>query len=111
MPWQHSSFTAFRVALGGGGPVRGSDSLARGSGPRFDPQGIREGAEALLIRYGRDLDDTEVASAMSRIASTELIDENWFWDITWCPGRKVEGEPVRGPTGKKLPDLGSTILV
>ncbi|CAE7483413.1 unnamed protein product [Symbiodinium necroappetens] len=75
------------------------------------PKELDRVREAIKIRYGRDLDDTEVSATMARIASTSIIDENWMWDITWCAGRNYAPEPARGPSGKVLPVLGSSILV
>jgi len=75
------------------------------------PKELDRVREAIKIRYGRDLDDTEVSATMARIASTSIIDENWMWDITWCAGRNYAAEPARGPSGKVLPVLGSSILV
>ncbi|CAE7738318.1 unnamed protein product [Symbiodinium pilosum] len=46
------------------------------------PKELDRVREAIKIRYGQDLDDTEVSAAMARIASTSIIDENWMWDIT-----------------------------
>lgn len=75
------------------------------------PKELERVRTALKIRYGQDLNDTELAAAMARISSTTVLDENWMWDITWCAGRNHAIEPERGPSGKVLPVLGSSILV
>lgn len=75
------------------------------------PKELERVRDAIKLRYGQDLDDTELAAALARISSTSDIDENWMWDITWCAGRNPGIEPARGPSGKVLPVLGSMILV
>jgi len=75
------------------------------------PKELERVRTAIKIRYGQDLNDTELAAAMARISSTSVVDENWMWDITWCAGRNPGIEPARGPSGKVLPVLGSSILV
>lgn len=61
------------------------------------PKELERVRTAIKIRYGQDLNDTELAAAMARISSTSVVDENWMWDITWCAGRNPGIEPARGP--------------
>ncbi|CAJ1402228.1 unnamed protein product [Effrenium voratum] len=75
------------------------------------PKELERVRDAIKVRYGEDLDDAEIAAALARISATTVLDENWMWDITWCSGRNPGIEPVRGPSGKVLPVLGSSILV
>eukprot|EP00931_Biecheleriopsis_adriatica_P045848 TRINITY_DN26272_c0_g1_i1.p1 TRINITY_DN26272_c0_g1~~TRINITY_DN26272_c0_g1_i1.p1 ORF type:complete len:852 (+),score=186.31 TRINITY_DN26272_c0_g1_i1:214-2556(+) len=67
--------------------------------------------EALNIRYGKDLKESEMGAALGRVAATRARDENWMWEITWAIGSSLPTDELRGPNGKLPPFLGSTILV
>jgi len=64
--------------------------------------------EILRLRYG-DLSPAEEERALLRLAMTrEPIDENWFWDVSWCLGR---APPRIADKGDDSLDQGKKYLI
>lgn len=65
------------------------------AGPQSEPGADerRIVSQALRLRYG-EMSAMEEDAAMMRVTTTQDIDENWCWEVSWCIGAKPNEVPI-----------------
>merc|ERR1712070_1300548 len=69
--------------------------------------------DVIMLRYGSDLTDLELEAAMVRTSCGQVVDENWFWDVSWCIGKaplELEESDIRQAIADKGEPASSPAL-